>query len=164
MSKFVTMKNYLILLLICIVLIAGCKSKKDSATAVEQTTEEMTEAQDGKDTQVNPEIIINSDGTMPESSPCTILKADVQGDLLKMTVQYSGGCKPHMFTLYTNGMYMKSLPAQISMQLHHENNGDNCRALITENIAINIASIKYGDKGPLIIRLKDFKEGITYAY
>lgn len=158
------MKNYLILLLVCTAFIAGCKSKKDSTTAVDQTTEQMAEAQDGKETQVNSEIVINTDGNIPDSAPYSILKADVQGDLLKMTVQYSGGCKPHMFTLYTNGMYMKSLPAQISMQLHHESNGDNCRALITENIAINISSIKYGDKGPLIIRLKDFKEGITYAY
>ncbi|MBI1266798.1 MAG: hypothetical protein GC193_05110 [Cryomorphaceae bacterium] len=155
------MKNYLIFLTITAFLFA-CKAKKESIVSTEQTTTEMESTQG--ETTFNPEIVINTDGTIPDSAPFSLLKAGMKGDLLQLTVQYSGGCEPHMFTLYTNGMYMKSLPAQLSMQLHHESNGDNCRAMITETIAINISSVRYGDKGPLILRLKDFKESITYAY
>jgi hypothetical protein len=164
MTKFSAMKNYLILFTVCLATLMACKAKKESTVSTDQISEEQTQTMIEQSDEKRAEIVINTDGTMPESASVNILKADVQGDLLKLTVQYGGGCEQHIFTLYTNGMYMKSLPPQISMQLHHEDNDDRCRALITETIAIDISSIRHGNKGPLIIRLQDYKETITYAY
>jgi hypothetical protein len=164
MTKFNAMKNYLILFTICLATLMACKAKKESTVSTEEKTEDLAQTMNDQEGEKRGEIVINTDGTMPESASVNILKADVQGDLLKLTVQYGGGCEKHIFTLYTNGMYMKSLPPQMSMQLHHEDNDDRCRALITETIAIDISSIRYGNKGPLIIRLQDYKETITYAY
>ncbi len=81
----------------------------------------------------------------------------VEGDVLSVFVNYSGGCKEHSFELLSNGMYAKSLPPQISVCLKHTNNEDNCRKLVMQELKFNIAALHYKGNGATIVKLGDKK-------
>jgi protein involved in sex pheromone biosynthesis len=158
-------RNFILLLVAGMTILAACKNKKESVvTSAENVDQENPTQVEKPQTTVTESVVIDRGGEFPQGDAVKILKAGIKGDQLQLTVQYGGGCESHAFTLYSNGMYMKSLPPKVSIQLYHNANGDKCRAFITENIVIDISALKYGDKGPLILLLSDYSESITYAY
>jgi hypothetical protein len=100
---------------------------------------------------VDPNLDIASLGGVATS----IDSITIKGDILSVFVNYGGGCKKHIFDLYSNGVYAKSLPPQLTLYLKHINNDDRCRKLVIQELKFNISSVKY-KKGALIIKLGDF--------
>ncbi len=76
------------------------------------------------------------------TDPASIISAEIQKDILGLTVRYGGGCKDHDFELYWNGIFMESEPPQVLLQLSHNANNDLCRALFTEKLFFNLSPIK----------------------
>lgn len=56
---------------------------------------------------------------------------------LAVNVSYSGGCEEHVFTACWSGDVYKSLPPQADIKIYHDGGGDQCRALIEEEIYID---------------------------
>ena len=66
-------------------------------------------------------------------SPFSVQTASVDGDSLRVTVQYGGGFRDHTFRLVSGGAATKSLPRQQPLTVEHQGNGDPGRALITQD-------------------------------
>ena len=94
-----------------------------------------------------------------------LAKSRVSGDTLFVDVEYTGGCKDHVFTARHNGQYMKSMPAQLNLYIEHNANSDACRELIKETLAFDLRGARYGGSGTLILLLNgDRSNKVTYAY
>ena len=94
-----------------------------------------------------------------------IAKSRVSGDTLFVDVEYTGGCKDHVFTARHNGQYMKSMPAQLNLMIDHNGNADACRELIKETLAFDLRGARYGNTGTLILLLNGERSNkVTYTY
>ncbi|MBX7093970.1 MAG: hypothetical protein K1X56_04560 [Flavobacteriales bacterium] len=152
-------RTILVFLLVIALGMTACKSHKknsgDTKSISGMTNDSIPSI------KVDPNLEITAD-----HDPFTIDTVTLSGDILSITVSYSGGCKEHQFDLAFNGMYKKSMPVQAAIFLLHENNGDACRALLTKTYRFNIKSIRNPANGPgtVILTLQGWKERITYTY
>lgn len=103
---------------------------------------------------------------MQESAPITITAATLDGNILSLEIEYSGGCKDHTYELIGSEAIMKSLPAKRAIKLVHNSNDDTCRELISETIKFNIRAFSVTEtKGSEIVLLLDgYKQSISYVY
>jgi len=76
------------------------------------------------------------------SAPATIEHLGLSGDLLTFSVQYSGGCANHSFTLHTGVCFLESWPPQSDIFLVHEDPGDPCDSVVTEAQVFDLAPLK----------------------
>lgn len=95
----------------------------------------------------------------------------VANDSLQVTVQYAGGCKRHEFSLHASRVFMESHPVQSRVVLHHDANGDTCRALLTRELQFDLTPLRdawragYQQRhGTIILRLRGFGDGISYTF
>lgn len=95
------------------------------------------------------------------SDPFDLLGARIEGDSMMIDVRYGGGCKEHVFALDAGPM-LKSLPPKQLLSISHDANGDNCRALITKTIAIDLVAYRRSPRGITVIVL-DGQE-LIYEY
>jgi hypothetical protein len=136
---------------------AACKSKQDTA-ATESGNQPVTQTE-------APRIEIVQD--MPDDGSgddYTIESVKVYGSEISYVVRYGGGCEPHDFKLMTTGAIMKSMPPQMSVVLHHNGNGDKCRALVTDTVSFDLSPVRPDGSGSLILRMKNYKDRIVYNY
>jgi hypothetical protein len=106
-------------------------------------------------------VIVDAETDMADKGALyTIDSIKINEDILSVYVNYSGGCESHSFELYSNDMYAKSMPPQLSLCLRHTNNNDNCRELISKELKFNVANLKYAGKSTVVLKLADKK--ITY--
>ncbi len=92
-------------------------------------------------------------------------------DSLHVTVQYAGGCQRHEFSLHASRVFMESHPVQSPVVLHHDANGDTCRALLTRELQFDLTPLRdawragYQQRhGTIILRLRGFGDGISYTF
>lgn len=147
--------------IISALLFYGCHKKQITQTTNTSSPSEkngvnQTAIPEIKNAIVNTEIDMTNTGGM-----YTVDSMKIDNDVLSVFVNYSGGCKEHSFDLYSNGMYAKSLPPQLSLCLKHTNNGDACRKLIIKELKFNISNLKYAGKNTVILKLGDKR--VTYA-
>lgn len=105
-------------------------------------------------------------GEAPEENPNTeILNATIDGDVLTLKVNYSGGCEEQLFDLVGSSIVMKSFPPQREVTLVRNARGDACRELITKELTFDVSELAYlRQKGELIIlHLKGFGE-LSYYF
>lgn len=91
-----------------------------------------------------PEFIrTDSTWTVPPTSDYTIDSARIsqRAGLLYVYVSYSGGCATHRFEAITNGLWSKSLPAQLPVYIRHSNGGDACRESLNKTLVYDIRSL-----------------------
>ena len=147
--------------IISVLLFYSCHKKQITQTTKASVSNEKTgvnqaEIPEIKNAVVNAEVDMTNTGAM-----YTVDSIKIDNDVLSVFVNYSGGCKEHSFDLYSNGMYAKSLPPQLSLCLKHTNNGDACRKLIMKELKFNISNLKYAGKNTVILKLGDKR--VTYA-
>ncbi len=141
-----------------VVAVSSCKSKKANVDSETQAAINLKAYQ----LEVKPVIL---DTTTYGKDAFESNKVRVNGDTLFIDVQYSGGCKDHVFTARHNGNYMKSLPPQLNLYIDHQANGDGCRELIRETLAFDLKNCKVGKTGSLILLINaDRSKKVTYAY
>ena len=69
--------------------------------------------------------------------------ARMEGNLLMVDIQYSGGCKKHEFSVIGSNAIAKSLPPIRSILIKHNANEDHCRALIKQTLMIDAREFAY---------------------
>lgn len=67
---------------------------------------------------------------------------ELHGDLLKLVVNYGGGCETHGFVVWTDNSSSQSQPPAIMLFIAHDSHGDTCEALIQRALWINLLPIK----------------------
>jgi hypothetical protein len=87
----------------------------------------------------------------------------LDGDVLRLHVQYGGGCRPdHPLVLYASRDFRESNPVQTWMLLAHDDRGDPCESLIERTVAFDLDPIRqsyvdaYGEPGVVILHFLDF--------
>jgi hypothetical protein len=119
------------------------------------------------------QVIITDDARDPRwpSDAVTINAAGVKGDSLELSVTFGGGCRGHTFLLLADGAWMESYPVQTGLYLAHEDNNDNCDALLSRVLKFDLVPLKvaytksYG-AAPASIRLRigGFTESPLYKW
>lgn len=145
-------------ILLATVLFFACHKK--SINKSQSTNNEAETSATKIDSTIKNAII---DAQVDMASTGAFYKVDsikINGDILSIFVNYSGGCKEHVFDLYSNGMFGKSLPPQLSLCLKHNNNGDNCRGLLFKELKFNVSPLKYPNKNSIVLKLADKR--VTY--
>ncbi len=153
------MKRHFILLFVCAIPFLACHKKEVTQTAVlasEIKQENKIAVEKNKSNLPDiKNIIIESklDAQILERNFTNIDSLAITADTLSIFVKYGGGCKKHVFELYSDKMYLKSLPSKLTLYLTHDNNADACKKLITRELKFNISAIKYSN--PLILKVGD---------
>lgn len=146
------------------VLFFSCHKKQinQSNTISAAVTNEKT---DKKPTSIQPVIKnarVSAEADMANTGAMyNVDSMRVNNDTLSVFVNYSGGCKEHSFDLYSNGMFAKSLPPQLSLCLKHTSNEDACRKLIIQELKFNVNNLKYPGKNTVVLKLGNKK--VLYA-
>ena len=97
-------------------------------------------------------------------SPFAIQTASVDGDSLRVTVQFGGGFRNHAFRLVSNGTATKSLPRQQPIALEHQGNQDPGRALITQDKAFDLRPFRDPTQGRIVLLLGGWDDPLEYVY
>lgn len=90
-----------------------------------------------------------------------LLDAKIEGDSLILSLQYGGGCAEHTFELLAGPM-LKSLPPKQLLEISHDAQGDNCRALLQTKIQFDLTPYRGSPRGITIIKIGDYD--LTYEY
>ncbi len=101
-----------------------------------------------------------------ESDAVTITGAKLEGNILSLNIEYSGGCKDHSYDLIGSEAVMKSMPPKRAVNLIHHSNGDSCRELVSETIKFDIRALAMAQTNgsEIVLMLDGYKESISYVY
>lgn len=138
----------------------ACGSK--STMSVAENTSAGSES-DSSEPKVLP-VLLAEDLPNDSGDAYAIRQTSVYGSVLEIVLTYGGGCEAHEFVLMTTGAVMKSMPPQMEIVLHHNANGDMCRALVTDTVRFELEPVKPQGNGSLILRLQDYNDRIVYNY
>jgi len=129
-----------ILAAIMMTFFCNCKGKEEAtASTMTEGTEETASAE-------QPEVqmlSIDLEYSPRETDGFIINEVSIDGVILTVVVQYSGGCENHEFKMISNQRYMKSMPPQLPLYLEHQANNDNCRALVIQTLKFDVTKAKY---------------------
>ncbi|MBN2001130.1 hypothetical protein JW935_26530 [candidate division KSB1 bacterium] len=119
---------------------------------------------DGSDPEIPPPIQIIPESQVRElpKDLYEIKNVEIVEDTIIFEVRYGGGCEEHDFLLVNYGGFMESWPVQTKVLLSHDNNGDACKALITQEVRFNLIPLKLsylamypGSEGIIILQIID---------
>jgi len=154
-------KSFTAIVFLSITLFWACHKKEMSKTVPQKITASAA-ANVNSTSPIKDPIIDASIDITNTGAAYNIDSMKISGDILSVFVTYSGGCKEHSFELYSNGMYAKSLPPQLSLCLRHSSNDDACRELINQELKYTISKLKYPGNNTVILKL-GAKQRITYT-
>lgn len=93
----------------------------------------------------------------------TLRRYSLEGHILELDVEYSGGCQEHDLDLVAWGGFLESDPVQVKVLLSHDGHDDACEALVMRTLRFYLVPLKdefvppHRDGGPgattLILRL-----------
>ena len=128
-------------------LAAACSSGATESTAdgpVDATVAAVA-ATDGRLAGTPGAVTIVADPNDPRQAgprdPVQITAARIDRDTLRLTVQYGGGCRTHVFRLVGGYAFAESLPVQTGLHLGHDAGGDVCKALVRPELAFSLAPL-----------------------
>ncbi|PWL27150.1 MAG: hypothetical protein DCO96_12500 [Fluviicola sp. XM-24bin1] len=95
-----------------------------------------------------------------------IASAKIEGTLLLMTINYSGGCAAHEFEFIGSPGVSKSLPPQRSVILVHDNGEDMCEGWVQREIEIDITEMAYKQErgSEIILNLQGYDEPLKFVF
>ncbi len=131
------------------------------------TTKRTTKMEQSSNTnQPTSELLVAQIGKSAVSESCTIQEASINGNVLRVTVSYIGGCEEHQFELIGNPNISKSLPPIRSIELVHKSNSDSCKAKMEETLRFNIVNLAYKQESGSVIKLNlnGWKEQLIYTF
>jgi len=135
------------------------KKKKQESNKVEETNKYTTEQ--GSTVWV---MLADMNEKFP-TDPFTLIDVHVDDmNKLHLTVEYGGGCKPHEFKILGSKAILKSFPAQRPVMIVHNSNNDECRAIIREEILVDISEFAYSKEQDSEIILLIEGQRLSYKY
>ncbi len=87
----------------------------------------------------------------------------IDGNCLKLAVQYGGGCEEVIFQLIDASVVMESFPIQRNVRLSLEDN-DPCEALVTQELSYDLTPLQVDGYSKIILNLQDFDGNLVYNY
>jgi hypothetical protein len=94
----------------------------------------------------------------------------VDGDSIRINIDYAGGCEVHEFQLYMSPpVFAESNPVQADLYLRHDANGDMCEALIRRNLYFNLRPIAnlyqdmYGYLDTIMVKVHFYQDDYGYT-
>ncbi len=97
------------------------------------------------------------------SDEFTLASAKIEEDCLLLTVRYGGGCGTVDFDMVAIEGSAFSLPPQIPMRLILDDE-DPCEALITDEIAFDLAALQGDGAGAIQLAIETLSERLEYQY
>jgi len=100
------------------------------------------------------------DPDYPVMDPYNIKSIELNGDILNIETEYSGGCKEHSFCLIAWSYFLESYPVQANLLLSHNDNDDYCDAVLTSHLSIDLSPLKnnytklYEEGDSLLLNIK----------
>jgi hypothetical protein len=146
-----------ILFLVALVSFTACANLKN-AKNVSQTSDNQT---------INPKPTKAVLGDNSQSSaPTTIKAVSLTANILKIEIEYTGGCKTHQFNLVGSQMISKSLPPIRAINLIHASDNEECKQLINDTLYFDLKDLAYKQEAGSVIKLnlEGWKEQIIYTY
>ncbi|GAB5418986.1 MAG: hypothetical protein Crog4KO_00330 [Crocinitomicaceae bacterium] len=172
-------------LILILPLAFACKTQKDATDASAEDAIEIVEESSGDDGSVtistNAEEAVDDSYTKPEKPErikailgdvnrktdyYSIISAEIEGVLLFMTVEYSGGCARHSFEFVGSQAISKSLPPQRAVQLMHDNGDDMCESIVRRDIEIDISELAYQQTAgsEIILNLEGYDKPLKFVF
>ncbi len=87
-------------------------------------------------------LIEGSNTNLIKRDPLNVNSVSLNKDEIKFNVSYSGGCKEHVVELYSFKEIQKTNPAQVTLLLSHNSNGDMCEAYLSKTVSFNLYNLK----------------------
>lgn len=146
-----------ILLLVTLISFTACANLKN-AKNVSQNSDNQIE---------NPKNVNATLGDNSQSSlPTTIKAVTLNANVLKIEIEYTGGCKSHQFNLVGSQMISKSLPPIRAINLIHTADNEECKQLINDTVYFDLKDLAYKQEAGSVIKLnlEGWKEQIIYTY
>lgn len=109
-------------------------------------------------------MILNREFIPTDQPEFSILSADIEGDIISISVNYPGGKGFHDFDLVFNGIIMKSMPPQVNLFVRHSQTEDNCDRIMSDSLKFDLRGLRLGEHGSVIIRLEGLSERLEYKY
>lgn len=122
---------------------------------------------------VEPGVVISADASNNAAGDNYTITGHpvVEGNVLRVTVQYGGGCARHEFRVVASHVFMESQPVQSPIVIRHNANGDMCRALLVRELRFDLSALRDAwrrsylrEHGTIILRLRGYGEGIRYDF
>lgn len=111
-------------------------------------------------------MITDQDPSLMQGAPFAINDIDIEGDILTLGVEYSGGCNEHAFELHMSpAAFAESLPVQANLYLRHIDSGDPCGAQIRESASFDLRplaqlfEIDYGGLDCIALNVFKYTDG-----
>ncbi|MGD1848231.1 MAG: NigD-like C-terminal domain-containing protein [Salibacteraceae bacterium] len=93
-----------------------------------------------------------------------IVSHSLEDRYLTLNITYSGGCQTHAFRLATDLSYLTNQPPSATLYLVHQDNGDNCEALLSETLMFDISSVRNPESDRMLITVFGYDQTIEYIY
>ncbi len=132
------------------------------------TCKQTNEDSDLNDEQEKEVLLVES---FSESDDYQITSANINGDQLILNIQYSGGCKTHLWIIQAAESFLESLPVQANTMLIHDSSKDQCEAMINQEESFNLIPLKdhftesyQTSTGTIILNLFNYQEELKYEF
>lgn len=76
-----------------------------------------------------------------DSDPLEVTGYQLDGDSLRIQVRYGGGCRDHILTPFVTPMVTETFPPQYNVWIHHDADGDVCKAYVHRNLALDVGEL-----------------------
>lgn len=143
--------NVLPLLFVCVLL--ACARKNNASEVTHDKVENIV-------------LLATIGDHKEEGDAVTIREVKLNGNVLTLSVTYSGGCAKHSFSLVGSGNISKSLPPRRSISLIHKSQGDQCKKAVMEDLLFDLSELAYKkENGSKIwLDLDGWEQAIDYSY
>lgn len=154
------MKKLLVVTLSLVMALAltQCKSKDKKSRIVNDSRTAQVEKKDPVES-----VIVNASYQQENKPNYRIKSYSIEGDILTITVGFKNGCKDE-FKLYSTGMFMKSMPPQVNVFLHHNKDTEPCEEPKEKVLKYDISALKYQDGEKVVVNINSFENKVDYVY
>lgn len=83
--------------------------------------------------------------------PLNLTAMTVEGETLRVGVQYGGGCAAHAFAACWDGTVLDTAPPRLRLVVHHDGNGDACDALLSHDVLIDVSELGFAFDSAAVI-------------
>lgn len=71
-----------------------------------------------------------------------VVSHEQQGRLVRIDLEYAGGCVEHDFRVCWAGIAGASDPPLIPLEINHYDNGDTCKAIVSKSLWIDMSEVE----------------------
>lgn len=155
-------KFSIIILLVAIAIGNSCKNKQNSSKIVNDSRTAQAEKSSDQ-TETTSKVIVQPEYLHEVKNTYRIKTYSIDGDILTIVVAYKNGCNDH-FELYSNGMFLKSLPMQVNVFLKHNRGGEPCENAMEKTLKYDISALKAEGQAKVIVNLNGPDKKVEYVY